>query len=329
MQLVSESGIGRCVTHIISRMFASARSRCSHQRRMSERRGRNVQDWHDLWIKKAVAQRFYRFIHTHENIKRPSNIHQRHCNCSMGLLSILAKATRQRQSTSTGGRRSTQKGKGRKARSLAEETVKSEGGVFLSVRTPLPTDNDSSSSADSDTVTCSPSNSPSTSWKSTDGDSFLPRSPLLVNDPEKGDEPIKDELEAMGLIMVRSRHLPTTWYYSSNHVMVNQERTKRTIAPLVRMPELDEIARENVDAMAKVNKASHSNPNFLRIRFQRPARRLGENVAKGSSIRAIHEAMMDTRSDYNNIADRRYTHMGMATAKASDGELFMCQIFRG
>jgi hypothetical protein len=235
---------------------------------------------------------------------------------------------RKRQPAST-RRRSTKKAKGRKYQSLVEETVKSEGGVFLNVYT-VPTDDASSSNTASDTVTSSTSSKPSTtSWKSAEGDSFLPRSPLVVNDPEKGDEPIKDEVEALGLIMARSRHLPGTWYYSSNHVMVNQERTKRAIAPLVRMRELDEISREHVDAMARENRAFHSNPNFLRISFHRPARRLGENVAKGSSIRAIHEAMMETRSDYNNIADRRYTHMGMATAKASDGELFICQIFRG
>jgi hypothetical protein len=246
---------------------------------------------------------------------------------------------RERQPASTRRRSTQKKGKGQKTRSLVketvksegspvEETVKSEGGVFLSVRA-LPIDDDSSSSADADTVTSSPLSKPSTSWKSTGGDYFLPRSPLVVNDPEKGDEAIKDEEEALGLIMARSRHLPGTWYYSSNHVMVNQERIKRFIAPLVRMRELDEIAKEHVEVMARERRAFHSNPDFLRIRFQRPSRRLGENVAKGSSIRAIHEAMMETRSDYNNIADRRYTHMGMATAKASDGELIMCQIFRG
>jgi hypothetical protein len=245
----------------------------------------------------------------------------------MILFSILGAAMRKHRPTST-RRRSAKKAKGRKAQSLAEATVKSEGGVFFSVRT-VQTDDDASSSTDSDTVTSSSSRKHSTSWKSTGGNYCLPRSPLIVNDPEKGGEPIKDEVEALGLIMARSRHLPGTWYYSSNHVMVNQERSKRMIAPLARMRELDEIAREHVDAMARENRAFHSNPNFLKMSFHRPARRLGENVAKGSSIRAIHEAMLATRSDYNNIADRRYTHLGMATAKASDGELFMCQIFRG
>ncbi len=245
----------------------------------------------------------------------------------MILFSILGAAMRKRQPASA-RRRFTKRAKGQKAQTLKEAAVKSEGGVFLSVRT-VPTDDDTSSSADSDTVAHSPLSSPSTSWKSTEGDSFLPASPLIVNDPEKGDEPIKDEVMALSLVLARSSQLPTTWYYSSNHVLVNQERIKRMIAPLVRMRELDEIARENVDAMASENRASHSDPNFLKMRFKRPARRLGENVAKGSSIRAIHEAMMETRSDSNNIADCRYTHMGMATARASDGDLFMCQIFRG
>jgi hypothetical protein len=197
----------------------------------------------------------------------------------MTLFSILGTAMRKRQPASTRRRSTKRKAKGRKDQSLVEETVKSEGSVFLNVYT-VPTDDASSSNTASDTVTSSTSSKPSTSWKSAEGDSFLPRSPLVVNDPEKGDEPIKDEVEALGLIMARSRHLPGTWYYSSNHVMVNQERTKRAIAPLVRMRELDEIAREHVDAMARENRAFHSNPNFLRISFHRPASRLGENVAK-------------------------------------------------
>lgn len=204
------------------------------------------------------------------------------------------------------------------------------GGVFVSVHTMATEEEQSASSSCSDSETVStPAHSPATSWKSTGAKSFRKGSPLVVNDPEKTDEPILDEVEALGLIMARSRHLPGTWYYSSNHVMVNQERAKRTIAPLVRMRELDEIAREQVEAMAREDRLFHASPSYLTTQFGRPARRLGENVAKGSSIRALHKGMMGTRSDMNNILDRRYTNMGMATARAKDGKLFLCQVFRG
>jgi uncharacterized protein YkwD len=111
--------------------------------------------------------------------------------------------------------------------------------------------------------------------------------------------------------------------------MINSERTKRTITPLVRTRELDEIAREHVEAMAKENRMFHSDPSSLEMQFRPSARRLGENVAKGDTIREIHREMMTISSDANNILDSRYSHFGMATAKASDGELYICQIFHG
>jgi hypothetical protein len=225
----------------------------------------------------------------------------------MVLISIIGTAARVLVPREN-GRRRTRRGTGQKSQP-AQELVKFQGGgVSL---TPS-TDSDNSSSTDTDTSSLPPS------WKPAGGQSSLPRSQ---------DEPIQNEDEA-DRIMARSRDLPTTWYYSSNHVMVNRERTKRTIAPLVRMIELDEIAREHVEDMAEQNTTFHSDTSFLRMPFNQPAR-LGENVAKGRSIRKIHNQMMDSSSVTNNILDRRYTHFGMATAKASDGELFICQIFRG
>jgi uncharacterized protein YkwD len=73
------------------------------------------------------------------------------------------------------------------------------------------------------------------------------------------------------------------------------------------MPELDEIAREHVDAMAKENRKFHSDPSSLKRNLSQPARRLGENVAKGNTIRANHRELMTISSDANNILDSRFT----------------------
>lgn len=215
----------------------------------------------------------------------------------------------------------------------------SEDGVFFHVSSPILHKkvlvDEELSVATIDTYPCGSSESSSKSlpdsWKTTGTKSFLRNAPLLVCDPDKDDgHPIEHAAQKLGEILSRSRqHLPGMSQYASNHVMVNHERIKRCSAPLIRLSELDEIARQQAAAMAVEDRLFHSDPARVRAAFHRPARRMGENVAKGISIREIHRAMMETSvSDRNNIMDRRYTHMGMGTAKC-DGQLYLCQIFRG
>lgn len=187
----------------------------------------------------------------------------------------------------------------------------------------------------SSTPCATPPCSAPNSWRSTDTASFHQHQPLMVSDPDKdgASELVPDEAEKLGQVMERSRRLPGTWYFSSNHVMINQERTKRVIAPLTRLSELDAIAREHAAAMAERGQLFHSQPQELHAKFnndnQRFSRRMGENVARGTSIREIHQQMMKVRTDKHNILHRRYTHMGMATARGKDGQLYLCQVFRG
>jgi Cysteine-rich secretory protein family len=169
-------------------------------------------------------------------------------------------------------------------------------------------------------------------WKRTDTKSFAQHMPLLVRDPEEssnGHGLVVDDKDELRKVLARAKHLPDTWYFSSNHVMVNQERVGCSVAPVTRLRELDEIARCQASIMAEENALFHMAPTQLQGCFPRTARRFGVNVAKGESIRHIHETMMNSRSDRNNILDRRYTNMGMGTARGPDGELFLCQIFRG
>jgi uncharacterized protein YkwD len=140
------------------------------------------------------------------------------------------------------------------------------------------------------------------------------------------------EEEMVGRMMLKSRKLPkNNGYIISNHVMINNERTRLSIAPLKRMPVLDEIARAQAKIMAEEDQLFHSNPEELReeIAGQEVGRRIGENVAKGADLRAIHKNMMtNSLADKNNLLDRRYTSMGVGTGKGSDGTLYLCQIFR-
>jgi len=102
------------------------------------------------------------------------------------------------------------------------------------------------------------------------------------------------------------------------------------MAPLIRMLELDELARIHAEQMAEEDELRHAEADALRFALKDiPHRRLGENVARGESVRSIHNDMMNTLSNRNNILDRRFSHMGMGTAVGKHGDLYLCQIFRG
>lgn len=168
----------------------------------------------------------------------------------------------------------------------------------------------------------------SLSWKSSAEIDPNEKIPVLVLAPES-EEKLENQAAQLGKIMERSRHLPGTSHYASNHIMVNKERAKRVTAPLVRLHELDELARKQARRMADQRQLFHSFPGEIQLNFSRPSRRFGENIARGASIQNIHNEMMRIRGDCNNILDRRYTNMGMGSVRGSDGNLYLCQIFRG
>ena len=181
--------------------------------------------------------------------------------------------------------------------------------------------------SDEDKPSQGSSSSSSSSWTSSGERNYHRHSPLIV---KKRDEPLPEKHDAateLGMVMARSRKLPDMWYFSSNHIMVNKERLKHHVAPLTRNRQLDGLAREHAEAMSRQQRVFHSSSNNnSRVVF----RRMGENVASGGSIKAIHQNMVKKSvADKNNMVDRRYTQMGMGTAKGHDGTLYLCQIFRG
>eukprot|EP01083_Nonionella_stella_P218707 784030_1 len=121
---------------------------------------------------------------------------------------------------------------------------------------------------------------------------------------------------------------PLMWYYMSNHILINRERTNRQIFNLVRRAELDELAREHAAAMAEKREMFYSDAKSLFKKVQ-PCRRIAQNVACGSSIRHIHAILMKSEAESNNIIDRRLRYMGVWTGRGRKGELYLCQIFTG
>ena len=133
--------------------------------------------------------------------------------------------------------------------------------------------------------------------------------------------------------------------------MVNSERTERNVPPMRRERKMDRIAAEHAKLMAEERQLFHiDNPIELQDRLlgrdgddgenddrdnddRRLAfKRLGMNVGRGirtQSISEIHKFMMAALAERNNIRDNRFFRMGMGTATAENGVLYLCQIFGG
>ena len=143
-------------------------------------------------------------------------------------------------------------------------------------------------------------------------------------------KPDSDELGYPVLSTKGSKNLPaSSWYFSCNHIMVNNERRKNKVHPLTRKSELDASARWHAENMAAENRLHHAAPAELQASIARPCRIIGVNVFRGESVRAIHNKMMESPSDVRNMLDLRYVQFGMATARGPEGDLFLCQIFIG
>lgn len=206
-------------------------------------------------------------------------------------------------------------------------------GVFVSSRTLAMMPTPPSSSVDADASEWS---SATNGWRSADSPKHHANSPLIVIDStDRNDEiTIGDEVEQLGKVMARCQQLPGTSCFTSNHILVNQERTRRTVAPLTRRAELDALARQHAQDMVEHGQLHHADLKALQWALSQgyneitTPRRLGENVARGRDVRSIHNDMMSIASNKNNIVDRRFTQFGMGTAIDEDGELYMCQIFR-
>lgn len=135
---------------------------------------------------------------------------------------------------------------------------------------------------------------------------------------------------AFGQMIAKNRRLPgvVPGFIASNHVMVNKERIAIHIPALTRRIELDAIARERAETMAKQGKIGHGSLDDLEFQI-RPCRVFDENIACGKSMQDIHTDMLKNEANRKTMIDQRYSYMGMGTARGSDGTLYLCQIFKG
>jgi hypothetical protein len=167
--------------------------------------------------------------------------------------------------------------------------------------------------------------------------------PLVVRRPHHDIFNEADDRKLLKIIMGNAKKLPqTSGKYSCNHIMVNTERIRKRVPPLTRYRDLDRVARDHAQAMADEKTVRHMDgPTELQARIlerkdkdsadhqQLFFQRLGVNIARGKSVEDIHKLMMTNLAERNNVLDKRFTTLGMGTARADDGMIYLCQIFGG
>jgi uncharacterized protein YkwD len=116
-----------------------------------------------------------------------------------------------------------------------------------------------------------------------------------------------------------------TWYYSSNHVLVNRERLAHGLPPMMRSVLLDQKSRQVAQWAAEGKDLKDAIDDKDAQTF------VSGNVLVGGSIREIHcqtlvrEACQRER---NNLLNPEYREFGMGTYKDPEsGLLYMCQLF--
>ena len=118
-------------------------------------------------------------------------------------------------------------------------------------------------------------------------------------------------------------------------LLTNRERTRASLTPLRRNPELTRAAQIHAEQMAAAGKLAHDLPNarfptlVSRVKVVGYAyRNVGENVAEGyTSGAALMAGWMTSAPHRANILSARYTETGVGMARSKTGRTYHAQVF--
>ncbi|MDF2564750.1 MAG: SCP-like extracellular [Massilibacillus sp.] len=114
--------------------------------------------------------------------------------------------------------------------------------------------------------------------------------------------------------------------------LLNHDRAKNGLAPLVYNAELNKLAETYADDMMKRGFFAHNNPEGL-TPFDRMAKvgityqYAGENLALNDTIEAAQLAFMNSPTHRENILNTHYTEVGIGVKYAPNGKVYVVQEF--
>lgn len=105
---------------------------------------------------------------------------------------------------------------------------------------------------------------------------------------------------------------------------INNEHYKARLRSLAVWESLSNTARNHSCAMARSESLYHNRSLTRQVRGWRI---LGENVAVGYDLYAIHRAWMNSPAHRANIMEGRYRALGVGICKSASGALYVTTIF--
>ena len=117
--------------------------------------------------------------------------------------------------------------------------------------------------------------------------------------------------------------------------LINAQRRRQGLRPLVYNPQLDRMAKIQAENMARYQKMAHVIPDASLPSLGDRARyvgyvygRLAENVALGyPNAETVVEGWMNSSGHRRNILDGEVVETGVGIARSTTGGLYYCQVF--
>ena len=114
--------------------------------------------------------------------------------------------------------------------------------------------------------------------------------------------------------------------------LLNSDRARYGLAPLVIDPELCRIARIKSQDMRDNQYFAHTSPTYGDVRsmlrqFGYDFQAAGENIAHHASIEKAQAAFLSSPGHRKNILSSAYTRVGLGAAVDAKGYVYLTQIF--
>jgi uncharacterized protein YkwD len=103
----------------------------------------------------------------------------------------------------------------------------------------------------------------------------------------------------------------------------NRLRAEQGLPAYAQQDALVDQARAFASTMAERGKLGHSNPSTWDVAWTAA----GENVGAGPSVGAIFTELAGSEGHRANLISTKFTHMAVGTAQASDGKVYVVQLF--
>ncbi|MEY8416833.1 CAP domain-containing protein [Tissierella praeacuta] len=151
----------------------------------------------------------------------------------------------------------------------------------------------------------------------------VPVEPTTPSNPKPTTPPVTEVPSISGLSSIEAEVVR----------LVNIERQKEGLQPLVASSELSSVARKKSEDMAKNNYFSHTSPTYgspfdMMKSFGISYRTAGENIARGQvSAQSVVRGWMNSSGHRANIMNPSFNKIGVGHYQSSNGTNYWTQMF--